>query len=390
VRAALSGDLSGDDIRLELDRPGWANGVAWDGKAHRIPRSQKEAPEVSAFRGALVAEALPENPFSPGPALSGDLPPGREPTIREILALVRKKRPAPAILRGPRRSGKTSILHHLRARLEGTHHVRLVTLEGRSEPLRSADDLARIIEPSLASRKTPPADALRKRLQKEKKPLLLVDEIANLAEADASTFAWLRALGQEGTAVVLVGSHWDWVRVVERAAAIMPGSSFGNDVTPVTLDRLKESDALRFLVETAPPDVPLAPDGTARWILDLCGGWPFYLQVMGFAVVQAVREGERRALVEREGVRDLYEQRLLLDRNAGYFATRWAELPERVRGVLDTIRTLPKGERPVYRDLPPEDRQALRDTGLCNALGAWLEDEPFFDWIVRIKDEGRR
>src|SRR6185295_381576 len=135
--------------------------------------------------------------------------------------------------------------------------------------------------------------------------------------------------------------HWDWVRVVERAAAIMPGSSFGNDVTPVTLGPLRDTDALKFLLDTAPPDVPLARDGTAHWILDLCGPWPFYLPVMGFSIVQAVREGERKALVEQVGVRDIYDQRLLLDRSAGYFATRWAELPERARSVLESIRDLP-------------------------------------------------
>src|SRR6202040_2803741 len=111
-------------------------------------------------------------------------------------------------------------------RLADTHTVRLVTLEGRTAPLITADDLARVLAPSLA-RTSSPAETLRQRLHHKKPSILLIDEIANLASADATLFAWLRAVGQEGTGVLLAGSHWDWVRVVERAAAIMPGSSFG-------------------------------------------------------------------------------------------------------------------------------------------------------------------
>jgi hypothetical protein len=110
---------------------------------------------------------------------------------------------------------------------------------------------------------------------------------------------------------------------------------------------------------------------------------------MGYAVVQAVRAGDRRALTSANAVDSLYKQRLLLDRDAGYFATRWAELPKRARDVLETIRMLPEGEMPVMRELAPEDRRVLRDTGLCNAFGEWLQDMPFYLWIRRVKDERR-
>jgi hypothetical protein len=206
-----------------------------------------------------------------------------------------------------------------------------------------------------------------------------------LHAADASLFAWLRAIGQETpTSVVLAGSPWDWVTIVERAARF-PGSSFGNDVTPVTLGALTQEDAIRFLADTAPPDVPLAAEGTALWIVERCGPWPFYLQVMGYAVVQAVRAGRRRALVEPEGVSDLCEQRLLLDRDVAAFGTRWQELPERARRILRELRS-GSGDLPRYRELSVDDRKALRDTGLCNAFGHWLGDPPFYEWIRRVGD----
>jgi hypothetical protein len=215
--------------------------------------------------------------------------------------------------------------------------------------------------------------------------------VANLYSADPALFAWLRAIGQEEASLVFAGSHWDWVRVVERAAAA-PGSSFGNDVTPVTLGPIPEADALHFLVKNAPPDVPIEEERTARWIVDQCGPWPFYLQVMGHAVVQSVRAGSRLALVERRGVSDLYEQRLLVDRDP-VFRGRWAELPERARRVLRAMTSGHAGSPsnttglPAYKDLSRDDRKVLRDTGLCNPLGQWLDDRPFFDWMRRSADD---
>ncbi|WP_437490498.1 pentapeptide repeat-containing protein [Sorangium sp. So ce1014] len=327
------------------------------------------------------ADTLP-NPFRPGPALTDTSSlPGRAPVIAELLALIDSR--SPAVLRGPRRAGKTSILHHLAARLAPTRALHHRTLEGRASPLRTADELALFLDPSLHAEPSP-ALTLRNRLASAGNAVLLLDEVANLHQADVTVFAWLRAVGQEQTSVVLVGSHWDWVTVVEHAFAAAPGSSFGNDVTPVNLGPLTEADAIRFLVDTAPPDVPVEAERTARWIVELCDPWPFYLQVMGYALVQAVRAGQRHALVERAGVRELYEQRLLLDRDAAFFRARWVELPERARAVLGALRGAPDAALPEVRKLPPGDVAVLCDAGLCDALGTWLADRPFFEWIRRV------
>ncbi|XXY21232.1 pentapeptide repeat-containing protein [Sorangium sp. So ce216] len=443
VMAALAGDLSGDNLEEELARHGYADGVPWDGEEHFIPATAASpalavaaplpaapappaaalappaaapAPPAAALAPSAAAPAPPAaaplagaapappraatsrslslesfsptadtlpNPFRPGPALTdaSSLLPGRAPVLAELFALIESR--SPAILRGPRRAGKTSILHHLAARLSPARAVHHRTLEGRASPLRTADDLALFLDPSLHADPTP-ALTLRNRLSSAGNAVLLLDEVANLHQADATVFAWLRAVGQEQTSVVLVGSHWDWVTVVEHAFAAAPGSSFGNDVTPVNLGPLAEPDAIRFLVDTAPPDVPVEAERTARWIVELCGPWPFYLQVMGYALVQAVRAGQRRALVERAGVHDLYEQRLLLDRDAAFFRPRWVELPERARAVLGALRGAPDAALPEVRKLPSGDVAVLCDAGLCDALGAWLVDPPFFDWIRRI------
>ena len=391
VAAARGGDARGDDLGAELAGLGLDNGTPWDGKPRRAARARPGGEPLNARRAhagaALLAERdekpidpIQPNPFRPGSALTQSATlPGRAPVVAELLSLIEAR--SPAILIGPRRSGKTSLLHHLAARLapsRTTARIRHVTLEAKR--VHSSDDLARVLDPTLHTDPSP-AETLRRRLEEQSSAVLLLDEVANLGGADTSVFAWLRALGQEGTSVVFAGSPWDWVRTIEHAASA-PGSSFGNDVTPVVLGPIPERDAVRFLADTAPPDVPIKEDRTAQWIVDLCGPWPFYLQVMGYAVVQEVRAGKRKSLVERSAVLDLYDQRLLLERDAAFFHARWAELPERAKQILRRIRGSSGGDLPVYRELSPEDRKILRDTGLCD-FGKWLQDKPFYDWIRR-------
>jgi hypothetical protein len=376
VQAVLTGDRSGDDLAAELARRGWGGGVSWDGKAWFVPRVITAVGQAvsTSYATAVSVESLGPNQFRPGPPLIevADLP-GREPVIAELLALIEGR--SPAILRGPRRSGKTSIFHALARRLGADRHVRHVTLE-RSR-IRTADDLARCLEPDLRDDPTP-AETLHRRLRAEDRPVLLIDEVAYLRRARSSkVFAWLRAVGQGDASLVLAGSHWDWLRVVAHAAKV-PGSSFGNDVTPVDLGPLDEADAVAFLVATAPGDVPLEAERTARWIVELCGPWPFYLQVMGHAVVQSVRAGKRLALVDRQGVFDLYLDRLLQARDP-VFRGRWGELPPEVRAVLLGMGDAP----PSYDRLPRAVQQRVFATGLCSPDGIWVEDRPFDDWIRR-------
>jgi WD40 repeat protein len=391
VAAAREGDQREDDLGAELERLGLDNGSAWDGRPKRVARARPGAElaasvdrsaSITAERDLNPIDLAPiqPNPFRPGSALTqGSTLPGRGPVLAELLALIESR--SPAILIGPRRSGKTSILHHIAARLTASRtaaRIRHVTLEAKR--VHSSDDLARVLDPTLHADPSP-AETLRRRLEEQSSAVLLLDEVANLCGADTSVFAWLRALGQEGTSVVFAGSPWDWVRTALHAASA-PGSSFGNDVTPVVLGPIPERDAVLFLTETSPPDVPIKEDRTARWIVDQCGPWPFYLQVMGYAVVQEVRAGRRKCLVERSALIDLYEQRLLLERDAAFFHARWVELPERAKQILRRIRGASGGDLPAYRELPPEDRKILRDTGLCD-FGKWLQDKPFYDWIRR-------
>jgi WD40 repeat protein/predicted amidohydrolase len=384
VRAALAGDLSGDDLESELTQAGWTLGPAWNGQVRRVPAAVQATIEAAAASVQITGlparvevgnrKSIASNRFRPGPALTNQqVLPGREAVIRELLELIDTR--SPAVLRGQRRAGKTSLLHALKLRLGADRAVYHVSLEGNR--IRTADDLARLLAPELEE-ELKAARTLRRRLGKERTAVLMLDEIANLDEAEAEVFAWLRGVGQGEASVLLAGSPWDWARVIDLANQA-PGSSFGNDVTPVDLGPLDEDDARQFLVDYAPDDVAIAQDATAAWIVARCGGWPFYLQVMGHAVVQAVSAGNHRALVDPEGVDDLYDRRLLRDRD-NIFRSRWDELPPLAQELLAQRSD---GRLPRYEEMSHMERKVVRDLGLCLPPNDWLPDPPFYDWIRR-------
>jgi WD40 repeat protein/predicted amidohydrolase len=67
VKAALAGDLSGDDLGAELARIGWNNGIPWDGEVHRVPVAEPvplaspfESPAPSPKRQATMDIKLPK------------------------------------------------------------------------------------------------------------------------------------------------------------------------------------------------------------------------------------------------------------------------------------------------------------------------------------------
>jgi hypothetical protein len=168
------------------------------------------------------------------------------------------------------------------------------------------------------------------------------------------------------------------VQVIRRAREVSPGSSFGNDFTPVVLGPIPVDEARRLLTQTVPG---LIPDHVADWILELCGAWPFYLQVMGHALYFEAAAENRKPFNDKAALAELYDQHLMIER-ASVFENRLEELPEAVKQILFTHRE----QRPEFRSLPPEQRKLLMATGLCNAAGRWLPDRPFFDWLRRQAD----
>lgn len=292
-------------------------------------------------------------------------------------------------LLGPRRAGKTWVLGELERRLvaDGARRVRKLTVPHRASPVDSPDELAVLLDPAVRDA-TSPAEALLTRANepaaRADREAFLLDEVGRLAEYHPAAVSWLRDLGQAGAWLVYTGTEKDWHTVV-RSALTAPGSSFGNDVDKRILGPLGEPHALAFLTGTAANlGVDIEPGRAGARILSLVGTWPFYLQVMGDAVVRAVQADDRDPLTSPAALEELRRQELLIGRGE-QFQSRWAEIGPAGRAAL--LQT--PGEPPP--EPAPAQRMELRDVGLLRPGDVWLADRPFFDWIalsqVSLRDE---
>jgi S-DNA-T family DNA segregation ATPase FtsK/SpoIIIE len=305
------------------------------------------------------------------------LPIGRE----DVLAWLRDRSATDAsvALLGPRRAGKTWVLNELESRLgrDGLRLVRRIVVPQPSTAIETPDDIAVLLDRRLRGT-AEPAEALIDAAQANRgadRLVFLLDEVGRLAGYHPAAVSWLRDLGQAGAWLVYTGTQKDWHEVV-RWALKSPGSSFGNDVDARILGPLDKRATLRFLTGTAANlGVTIEPRSVDA-IVEQVGTWPFYLQVIGDAVVRCAQTGDRRPLDSDEELRRLIEERLL-DGWTQHFRARWAEIGEAGRAALQ------KHPRPAPRDLAPGQRNDLRDVGLLQAAENWLQDRPFFDWMIR-------
>jgi WD40 repeat protein len=370
-RDLVRGALAGNPPTPPEVPQSWRRGAPWDG-TKTILYSVGRPPDDSV--GRSTHSETPAG-FRPGSPLRTDKLPGRQQLLADLVALVLGGNSA--ALRGPLRAGKTSTLHSLERRLEGGEIAIYKTLG--SVPVATVDELVR----SLAASGSQAAD-LRRRLRDRQPTVVIVDEVICLYDADSATFAWLRSLSQNGTAtVVLAGTHADWDAVVARARQVGV-RSFGNDVKLIDVGPLDLDAAAEFLTAAAALTVALDLDRIIQLIIDRCGTWPFYLQGMGFEVVRAIGNRDRRVVDSREMVDDLYERLLSLEWDH-IFRKRWTELPGDARTAL-----LREDGMPSAGQLTPDERWACRLAGLwtprADGGGAWIEDRPFFDWIGRHRN----
>ena len=325
--------------------------------------------------------ARPPNPFQPGTALPPDAPPpGRIEVVSELTSRIAAH--GSCALLGPRRSGKTSILSFLRTALGSRQSVQSVWfLDLQGHPCSTPDMLAAGLEPSLFDHPRPAVE-LRRLLSAQHHPVILLDELGRLqnvdTDEDPNVFEWLRSLGQEGVALVLAGTSGDWDNIQLKDAE-KPGSSFTNIMKPVHLGPLSKSEALSFLVEAAPDDIPIDPEREGCLIVELTGGWPFYLQVVAHAFVEEVRGRRMTTRPTEMDIKRLYQQALLYDYDF-VFRQRWRELGAHAQGIL--IRGQ-QGQLPDPSRLSPFDIEHLERQGLYDQRRGWLLalDIPFLDWI---------
>ena len=306
-------------------------------------------------------------------------PVGRE----DVLAWLRDRHAtgASAALLGPRRAGKSWVLAELSGRLrdDGSTSVHELVLPMPSSHIDTADALAALLDRSVARRASPTMallDKARLHANAADRLVFLLDEVGRLVNYQPAAVSWLRDLGQAGAWLVYTGSEQDWHTVV-RWALKAPGSSFGNDVNARVLGPWEERTALRFISGTAANlGVDLPPDTTGKAIIELVGTWPFYLQVVGDAMVRAVQGGDFAPLSHAGALRQLVQRRLI-DEWRDLFEGRWAEIGRAGRSAL----LAQSNASP--QSLAPAQRKDLRDTGLLRPGDRWLVDPPFFVWVAR-------
>ncbi|MGW1886858.1 FtsK/SpoIIIE domain-containing protein [Streptomyces sp. NPDC001970] len=331
-------------------------------------------PALRPFR--IDSTPLAADQFHVGPGKGRPI--GRE----DVLAALRDcfATGGSAALLGPRRAGKTWVLEELSSRLRAdeVRSVYQVVVPLPAGAVDTPDALAVLLDRGIRSADRP-AEALLDKASERKgadRLVFLLDEVGRLADYHPAAVSWLRDLGQAGACLIYTGTEKDWNRVVSWALTA-PGSSFGNDVNVRSLGPLDSRDALGFLTGTAANlGVDIAPERTGSQILELVGTWPFYLQVMGDAVVRAVQRDDLRPLTGPEALRDLAD-RVLLDGWTQNFEARWAEIGPAGRAALLASPGVVPG------DPARAQRNDLREVGLLRQGETWLTDRPFFDWIAR-------
>ncbi|MFJ4784773.1 FtsK/SpoIIIE domain-containing protein [Streptomyces sp. NPDC088794] len=340
-------------------------------------RRDAEVPlESRPFR--IGSSALAADRFSLGPA---GRPVGREDVFAWLSRTYRDG--ASAALLGPRRAGKSWIVKELQERMrsDGLGDVQKVVTLSNRDRTGSQDDLAVRLMPALA-RSARPADELMDRAAEgtgSSRLVLLLDEVGRLTGYHPAAVSWLRDLGQAGAWLVYCGTYKDWNDALRHARKV-PGSSYGNDVSHFTLGPLTEQDAREFLTGTAENEGLEIPSGTADRILRNVGPWPFYLQVVGDALVRSARAGSTLAVHDSAELESLIERELLV-KKADVFRSRWSEIGPAAREALLQAR----GGQP--RDLSRAQGKELREVGLLLSQNAWLSDRPFFDWIRHAYEE---
>ena len=142
--------------------------------------------------------------------------------------------------------------------------------------------------------------------------------------------------------------------------------------------------ARQFLLEKTPPELDLTDKSPViEWVVERCGAWPFYLQVMGFELVEEHLAGRRGAFVNETDLNDLYEEKLLAAASM-VFKSRWTDSPTALRRVLLQVQ---HGRLPALNDLAQSDRRVVRDCGLADFKGRWQHDPPFYRWIEDRREE---
>jgi tetratricopeptide (TPR) repeat protein len=349
--ATDGGGLSSRAEYVVLYRRPWFRSPWLYGGAAAAPVAGLLALAISRLRRRRARLRRRFNPYvAGGPVFAEELFFGREPLIQRILQIIHTNS---LLLHGERRIGKTSILHHLRRRLEALDDPEYdffpvyVDLQGTPEEKFFAtladqvfDTLGSAAEaadrrPALAREGYGHLDlsrelqalvlTLQQRTDKRVKLVLLLDEVDELNRYDPRINQKLRSLFMrrfaESLVAVVAGVHIrrDWEHET---------SPWYNFFEEVAVEPIGPDPALELVLRPI-RGVFRVEEGVAERIVATAGGRPYLIQRRCLALVSRLHEEGRRTLtlgdVERLEQVERSEE-----------AERLGELGQRDRGSVGT------------------------------------------------------
>jgi len=303
--------------------------------------------ETTALYEQIKAGTLPPPPAPPAPPIEREAlspfvvgPPitmprqffGRERELKRIFGLWRRFPLQHVAVVGPKRSGKTSLLHYLKNITRATpaelrpgqrtdwllqpERYRWVLVDFQDVRMGNPDRLLRHLLTGLNIPVPSPCnldtfmDAVSYHLRTP--AVILMDEIgAGLASPELDESFWwsLRSLVSHytgGNLACLLTSHVPPARLADDCGKPSP---FFNIFHTLELGPFTEAEA-RELIASSPR--PFAP-ADVTWILDQSGHWPCLLQILCQIRLTALEEGQSGDAWREEGLRQIAPFRYLLE-----------------------------------------------------------------------------
>jgi hypothetical protein len=307
--------------------------------ARQIMSDMQPAELDSSPTTSLTPQVLPsldEHPtFIAGPPI---LHPyyfyGREREIKRLFNLLKRRPLQNAAVIGPRRSGKTSLLHYLK-NITTTPHSQLranqqadwlaeagsyqwILVDFQDTRLGNQERLLRYLLAHLKLPTPEPCtldrflDIVSESLRQP--TIILLDEIGvalqRYPELDDSFWEGLRALATNqvgGNLAFILAAH---ERPDQLARHSQLGSPFFNIFGyTAMLAAFTESEARTFITSSPIP----FPDDDVGWILEQSGRWPLLLQILCRERLMALEDGETGTDWRADGLRQIAPFRYLLD-----------------------------------------------------------------------------
>lgn len=271
--------------------------------------------EVAAQRGlAAIAPFVPVGALPPGSSMFV----GRASILREIESHIRQQS---FLILGPRRIGKTSLLHAAHHRLQRLPRVRSVLLSAQGITASSA-----LVEPLRIELRAHGVDidveagaiGLMRALTSSGSTndvctVFVINEIDGLLERDRSFFDELRGLMETYGARFVFGGYWYAQEELSKLKSPLFHTTTGDtEGKYFNLATLEDSEALDLIDKLETPPLRLRWEGDDREpgrteLLKLSYGIPWVIQDLCMGLVRVLDRDKRAALrlddVRREGER---------------------------------------------------------------------------------------